>query len=216
MLIHELLPLFGEVDEVVDLAPEAAELSRHLRLSEGVRHVRCTGQEVGRLPWPDRRLLVALVGEEGPRTGPDELCEALAAAPVGTPALLLLGWPVAELPAHRLLDPLVAAGCQVITAVPLDRVAGHGAYAALVLRRVDRLAVPRPYLLDLDDEPVRPDDDPADLRVALRIANEWLLADLVSRPLRRRLREQETELADLRRRLAELTDGAESTTTAGV
>ncbi|MER5455133.1 hypothetical protein ABT008_10130 [Micromonospora sp. NPDC002389] len=209
MLIQELLPLFGTVTEIVDSTPERLDLRRLLRIPDEVRY---TARE-GRRELDPGQLLVVLVGANPPQTDPAGLPDILAPLRTGAQALLLLGWAIDEIPSHRLVDPLVRSGCQVMNAVPLDRPAGHGADAAIVAQRVDRLTAPRPYLLELDDDGPLPQDGGATVerdggaadRFGLRMANEWHLTDLVSRPLRRRLREQEAELATLRRQLAEQT-----------
>ena len=105
--------------------------------------------------------------------------------------VLLLGWPVDELPYHVLVAPLVAAGCQVLQTVPLDGGARTGAHCAVVAARVDHLAPLRTYL---DDSPIELTGDEPGLRTLLRLAAEHTFADLVSRPLRH-------ELAGLRDRV---------------
>jgi hypothetical protein len=82
----------------------------------------------------------------------------------------------------------------------------HGAYAALVVRRVERLAPPRPYLTGLSrGRTAEPEQSAVDeLRTVLRMANEYVLADLVARPMRSRLTELERQLAARDDRVREL------------
>ena len=197
MLVRELLPLLTGVERIVDLTPEGSDLARHLMVPEGLRHERVdpAGAAAGTLLPGD--LLLAVVGPD--RTEPDELGPAMAALPNGGRVLLLSTWPAAELPYHRLLDPLGGASLQVTDAIPLSQVSRHQLHVALLATRVTEPLPPRAYLMDLG----RPSDRAGDvgLRTLLRIANEHVLGELVARPARSRLREQDLELAELRHQL---------------
>ncbi|AEV88625.1 hypothetical protein ACWT_7614 [Actinoplanes sp. SE50] len=123
---------------------------------------------------PPAALTVVFAGPASPFPG-------VPALPPGGRLLLLLGWPIAELPYHLLLDPLVAAGCQVLQAVPVDRAHRHGVHCAVVAARVDRLAPLRSYL---DDSPITLDGESPGLPALLRLTGEYTFTDLVSRTQR--------------------------------
>jgi hypothetical protein len=158
-----------------------------------VSHRRVEPADAGKLDLEDGGLVASVLGPT--QLDPEALAPALGALPVGGTVLLLLGWPVADLPYHRLLGPLGGASCQVVDTVPLEGAAvTAGLHAAVIVRRVERLTEPRSYLVGVgpgrDAEP----EPAADLRTALRIANEHALADMVARPLRARLADLEREL----------------------
>jgi hypothetical protein len=204
MHFHELLPVFGDVREVVEVADADAgdDLLGWLRPPAGVSHRRVEPADAGKLDLEDGGLVVGVLGPT--RLDPEALAPALGALPVGGTALLLLAWPVIDLPYHRLLGPLGGASCQVVDAIPLEGAAiTAGVHAAVVVRRVERLTEPRPYLVGVgvgrDAEP----EPAAELRTALRIANEHALAGMVARPMRMRLADLERDLAAQGARLRE-------------
>lgn len=182
MLIHELLPLVGDLKSVVEVSASGEALRELLRAPAAAAY---------RPYVPDGEkmdagtVVVAFLGPK-PETHIDAetVAPALRELPVGGRALLLLAWPVPELPYHRLLDELVTAGLQVLQVVPLDKVSRHGAHCAVVAARVDRLA---PLRAHLTDTPVEVDGESPDLRALLRLTGEYVFEDLISRPLRRRL-----------------------------
>lgn len=202
MRLHEIDDrLYAGVREVVDVTHDQVTLHRHLRLPERVAYRReslaATGPELG----PDV-LVLALAGPNPPlHAEPHQLVPVLRRLRPGSRLLLLGGWPVDALPVNRLLDPLGTAGCQVVAAAPLDRVAIRGVHLALLVERVEAPVPPRPYLLGAvpGAEPA-PEDSP---RALLRVANEHILGDLVARPLRRRLAELTERIEALERDLAE-------------
>lgn len=205
MLIHELLPLVGDgVREVVDVTPEPARVGRRLRAPEGVRRQVLGLDEAAELePGPDH-VVVALLGPDPEvHSDPGALAPVLGRLRPGAHAVLLLAWPIAELPYHLLLEPLVNGSCQVIEAVGLQRVDGQGPHCALVVRCVDAVTAPRAYLMDIRPERPAPVDPGRDeRRVMLRVANEYVLADFVARPMRQRLIELERQVRDLDQVLA--------------
>ncbi|WDZ87816.1 hypothetical protein [Micromonospora cathayae] len=201
MRLHEIdTHLLDGVREIVDVTHEQVRLRRHLRAPEEVAYRRAD------LDAPDGPLgagvlALALTGPNPPgHTDPSALVPLLGRLAPGARLLLLLGWPVAAIPYHRLLDPLGAARCQVVTAAPLDRVAIRGVHAALVVERVTSVTTPRPYLSPEDHSPRESADHTTAL---LRMANEYVLGDLVTRPARRRLAELDDRVAALTRELAE-------------
>lgn len=185
MLIKELPALAGDQTTIVWVGGDTADnvLQALLPVQDSMR----------RLPYdPDdtstfdaQTLLVAFVGpDQETHVSPETLAAALRRLPAGGRGVILLGWPVEELPYHILLGPLVDAGCQVLQAMPLDKAIRHGAHCAIITARVSRLAPLRSYL---DDTPISLTDDETEPRTLLRLAGEYTFGDLVSRPLRRRL-----------------------------
>jgi FkbM family methyltransferase len=194
MRMHEVLSrCIDGLREVVDMTPEPTDLEAELRLPEGVayRKREADHQELGR-----GQLLLGLVGADAPfQTGPDALADLLRHLGPGARGVLLLAWPVEDLPYHRLLGPLVEGGCRVVEAWPVNRLSVRGVHAALVVERVDQpgdaTVVVRPPL-------------------ALWVANESVLSEFQDRALRehlavldRRLQNQEEALSDRTRRLRE-------------
>ncbi|MEU8608106.1 hypothetical protein AB0C29_08900 [Actinoplanes sp. NPDC048791] len=181
MLIHELLPLVGDVTTVVEVSENGQALRELLRApAETYRAYVPDGEKMDA-----GTVVTAFLGPK-PEAHVDveTVAPALRELPVGGRALLLLGWPVPDLPYHRLLDELVAAGCQVLQVVPLDKVSRHGAHCAVVAARVDRLV---PLRTHLTDTPVVFDGESPDLRALLRLTGEYVFQDLLSRPLRSQL-----------------------------
>jgi hypothetical protein len=199
MLLRELLPLLTGVDRIVELSPEGEDVIGCLQAPDDLRRHRLGPGEPPAETLDPGDLVVAVVGPD--RTEPDDLAPALGALPAGGRLLLLSSWPAADLPYHRLLDPLGTACLQVTDAIPLSR-SRHGLHVALLATRVTEPLPPRGYLIDLGAGSGPGDDDK--LRPLLRMANEYVLGELVARPARRRLREQDIELAGLRAELAEL------------
>jgi hypothetical protein len=123
-------------------------------------------------------------------------------ATVGADAAVVMVWtgPVELLPLGAVLDAVLAAGGQVVEAVPLE---ARGTSCAIVAVRAQGVLAPAPYLTEppagaANDSDDRDDsDDSAALR---RIVAEWALGGLVQRALTRRSEEQlarlEAELRD--------------------
>ncbi|MER7416112.1 hypothetical protein ABT346_04885 [Micromonospora peucetia] len=202
MRLHEIDEgLFDGVHEVVDVTHPEVTLGRHLRMPAHVLYRRASVAEPGG-NLDEGVLVLLLTGPNPPaHTDPDTLAPLLRRLRPGARLLMLAGWPVADLPVHRLLDPLGAASCQVLAAVPLDRVAIRGVHAALLVQRVDTVVAPRPHL---PGRTPQPDAGTAPPSVPLlRMANEYVLTDLTVRPVRRRLGELADRVADLDRQLAE-------------
>jgi hypothetical protein len=213
MRMHEVLPSYlGDAVEIVDLSEPEIDLDHHLRVSERMRYGKYGLDEAAKLHLGPATVVLSLLGPNPPaQTDPEALAPVLRRLKPGARAILLIGWPIQELPYHRLLSPLVDGGCQVVDAVPLDRASAVGAHCALIVDRVERLAPLRPYLIDTPPDPTRdvePDATENDeLRTVLRAVNEYLLGSLVARPLRRRLIElenAEAERAAARKRVDEL------------
>jgi hypothetical protein len=201
MLARELLPMSGGVDRIVDVTPEHVDLVAHLAIPDSVRHDRSTLDAVTGDTADAGTVLLAAVGPG--LTEPDDLAAALAVLPVGARVLLMCGWPVAELPYHRLLGPLGAGECQVTAAVPLQHGRRHGFPLAVLATRVKELLPPSRYLMGTDDQPGHTDPAGGDvvatdpLATMLRMANEHVLGEVVARPARRRLRELDVRISEL-------------------
>ncbi len=199
--MSELASAFrGNAREIVDLSDAQVNLARSLGLPDGLRHIRSTPDEASQRELGPHTLLIAVVGPTAPaQVDPDALAPVLRRFSPGARAILLMGWPIPELPYHRLLGPLADARCQVTQAVPLDRSRMPVAHCALVVECVDKLAPVGAYLSGIpsgiagDEPPVEAADD---LRPLLRMVNEYVLAGLVARPLRRRLSELERAEAE--------------------
>ncbi|GAA3336040.1 hypothetical protein GCM10020358_06700 [Amorphoplanes nipponensis] len=204
MLIHELLPLVGDAQSVVEVSQSGDALRELLRAPAASAY---------RAYVPDGEKMDAgtvVVAFLGPKPeahiDAETVAPALRELPVGGRALLLLGWPVPELPYHRLLDELVTAGLQVLQVVPLDKVSRHGAHCAVLAARVDRLA---PLRTHLSDAPLDLAGEAPDLRALLRLTGEYVFGDLLSRPLRRnlaaagdRIKEQDERIRALEKEIA--------------
>jgi hypothetical protein len=183
MLIQELLPLAGDANAIVEVG--GGTVRDLLQAPDSVTKQPYDAEDTA--VFDAGTVLVAFAGPDPEaHVEPGALIPALHRLPVGGRVVVLLGWPIEELPYHTLLGPLVDAGCQILQAVPLDRASRHGAHCAVVAARVDRLAPLRTYL---DDSPVAVDGDEPDLRALLRLIGEYTFGDLVARPIRRRLAE---------------------------
>ena len=197
MLIHEVLPLAGPATEVVEVGD--GTLSDLLRVPDGVTCRRYAADDTK----PGAGTVVA--GFLGPKPEVHADAEALAPAvrelPVGGRVVLLLGWPIDELPYHSVLSLLVDANCQVLQVIPLDRVSRHGAHYALIAGRVDRLAPPRAHLADTPVE--LPGDEPG-LRTLLRLIGEYAFESMAIRAARRRLIDMRDKNAAQAQRIKQL------------
>jgi len=198
MLIRELLPLFEDVTTVVEVSESGKALQEQLRAPEAAAYRPYAPGE----KMDAGTVVVAFVGPNPTaHIDAETVAPALQELPVGGRALLLLGWPVSDLPYHHVLDKLVTAGCQVLQVIPLDHAAGDRAHCAVLAARVDRLAPLRPYLFD---EPIVVDGDAPDLRALLRLTGEKVFSDLLDRPLRRNLAEASDRVSEQAKRIREL------------
>ena len=183
--ISELVPTYlQDARQVVDLTPAASELPEHLSVPDDVSHARPTPAEAEALELDPLALLVGLIG---PAADASSLTRVLRRPSPGARAILLIGWPIDALPYDVLLGPMLD-GWQIVEAVPLEQPASHGVYCALNLERTDKA------------RSSRSDAAPNAGNVAwgeLRLANEHLLADLVTRWARRRLVQLEPASTEL-------------------
>ncbi|WP_405425498.1 hypothetical protein [Micromonospora sp. NBC_00617] len=210
MRVSELLAAqLDGVREVLDVSRGPVDLVRHYQLPEEVTYRRGDPAVVRDDPPGAEQLLVGLVGSQpSVHVLPEELA-VLADCRPGHRSVLLLGWPIVDLPTHLLLSALTSARCQILETVPLSTANIRGVYAALVVARVDRPAATRRHLEDAAQArraahaPPGRADDP---RTLLRMVNEYQLTDLVHRPLRGQLRELRAEVERQRELLAQRDD----------
>ncbi|MEU3979030.1 hypothetical protein AB0F77_02805 [Streptomyces sp. NPDC026672] len=179
MRLTDLLhPHLDGVTTVVDATTGSLGLEPYLHLPPGVvlrRHQRPVGPG---------ELILLVHGPDPELHGDEDAClAALERLRPGGRGLIVFGHP--EPPYHRLLDPLVTHGCQVLRATPLGYTHLR---AGAVFARTDHLLPPHDWF----GRPVPSDG----LATALRIADEYVFADLVSRSLRARV-------LDLERRVEE-------------
>jgi hypothetical protein len=206
MLIRELLPLFDDATAFVEVSATGDVLREWLRApAETPYRAYAPGEKMDA-----GTVVVSFVGpKESTQVEAEAVAPALRELPVGGRAMVVLGWPVPDLPYHQVLEELVTAGFQVLQVIPIDNAAGQGAHCAVVAARVDRLI---PLRTHLSDEPVVADGDAPDLRALLRLTGEYVFSELISRPLRRllietsdRVKEQDKRIKQLEKELATAT-----------
>jgi hypothetical protein len=175
MRLTDLLhPHLDGVTTVVDAVGRGLRLAPYLHLPDGVDLL----ADDGASPLGEGRLVLVSYGPDPALHGTEDDCLAvLERIRPGGRGLLLFGHPGPEPPYHRLLDGLVAQRCQVLRATPLDYV--HLRAGAVFTRlTADELLPPHDWF----GRPVPSDG----FGTALRMADEYVLADLVSRSLRAR------------------------------
>ncbi|WP_128434368.1 hypothetical protein [Streptomyces cyaneus] len=185
MRLTDLLhPHLDGVTTVVDATRGGLSLEPYLHLPPGVAL-----REDDEQPVAEGELALLSYGPDAELHGSEDACRAvLARMRPGARGLIVLGHRASELPYHRLLDHLVAHRCQVLRAAPLDYVHLH---AGAVIARTDELLPPH----DFFGRPV-----PADGHAtALRIADEYVFADLASRSLRARVLDLERTVEEAER-----------------
>ncbi|MFJ8629928.1 hypothetical protein [Streptomyces sp. NPDC093568] len=185
MRLTDLLhPHLDAVTTVVDATGGGLRLEPYLHLPPGVAL-----RDDDERPVEEGELVLLSYGPDAELHGSEDACRAvLARMRTGARALIVFGHGGCELPYHRLLDHLVAQRCQVLRAAPLDYVHLH---AGAVIARTDELLPPH----DFFGRPV-PSDGHA---TALRIADEYVFADLASRSLRARVLDLETAAEEAER-----------------
>ncbi|MEV7975343.1 hypothetical protein [Streptomyces sp. NPDC086519] len=172
MRLTDLLhPHLDDVTSVVDATSGGLRLDPYLHLPPGVGLTRHE-QPVG-----EGELMLLCYGPDLALHGTEADClAALERMRPGGRGLIVFGHPGTDLPYHRLLDALVAHRCQVLHAAALGYTHLH---AGAVFACTRELLPPhdwfgRPLLAD-------------GFATALRIADEYVLADFVSRSQRARL-----------------------------
>ncbi|MGW1544874.1 hypothetical protein ACWCPM_32440 [Streptomyces sp. NPDC002309] len=184
MRLTDLLhPHLDGVTTVVDATDGGLDLEPYLHLPDDVA-VHHGERDIG-----EHELVIVSFGPDPALHGTETDCLAmLRRMRPGGRGLILFGHRGPELPYHRLLDALVTHGCQVLRAAPLDYTHLH---AAAVFVRTDELRPPHDWF----GRPV-----PAEgFATALRIADEYVLADLVARSLRARVLDLERDAEEAER-----------------
>ncbi|MER7837869.1 hypothetical protein ABTY98_18680 [Streptomyces sp. NPDC096040] len=172
MRLTDLLhPHLDDVTSVVDATNGGLRLDPYLHLPPGVELTRHE-QPVG-----EGELMLLCYGPDPDVHGDEADClAALERMRPGARGLIVFGHPGTDLPYHRLLDALVAHRCQVLHAASLGYTRLH---AGAVFACTEELLPPHDWF----GRPL-----PADgFATALRIADEYVLADFVSRSHRARL-----------------------------
>lgn len=184
MRLTDLLhPHLDGVTTVVDATGGGLRLEPYLHLPDGV------ALRTGERPIGEGELVLLSYGPDPALHGTEGGCiAALERMRPGGRGLLLFGHPGPEPPYHRLLDALVAHRCQVLRAAPLDYLHLH---AGAVFARTDELLPPHDWF----GRPVPSDG----FATTLRIADEYVLADLVSRSLRARVLDLERRAEEAER-----------------
>ncbi|MEV5959237.1 hypothetical protein AB0M11_36800 [Streptomyces sp. NPDC051987] len=186
MRLTDLLhPHLDDVTSVVDATGGGLRLDPYLHLPPGVE-VRRHADPVGR-----GELMLLCYGPDLALHGAEADClAALARMRPGGRGLIVFGHPGTDLPYHRLLDALVAHRCQVLHAASLGYTHLH---SGAVFACTEELLPPHDWF----GHPL-----PADgFATALRIADEYVLADFVSRSQRARLIDLERAAEDTARAL---------------
>ncbi|MFD3456460.1 hypothetical protein ACFWVC_30350 [Streptomyces sp. NPDC058691] len=204
-LLDLLHPHLDGVTEVVDTTGGGIPLEPYLHLPEGIRLTRSDPEDPG--PVGEGRLALLSYGPDPARHGDEAaFTAALGRMRPGGRGLVVFGHATTELPYHRLLDGLVTHRCQVLRAAGLGYVHLHGGAVFTCTE----------HLLPLHDGAGRPVPDGGGDggdggRTALRIADEYVLTDFVSRAQRDRLLDLERRHEQDTRTLETLRDetGAE-------
>ncbi|MFF8726491.1 hypothetical protein ACF073_08375 [Streptomyces sp. NPDC015171] len=175
MRLTDLLhPHLDGVTTVVDATGRGLRLAPYLHLPDGVALL---GDDRERTVGEGELILLSYGPDPALHGTEDDCLAALGRIGPGGRGLLLFGHPGPEPPYHRLLDTLVDRRCQILRATPLDYVHLH-AGAVFTRLAADELQPPHDWF----GHPV-----PADgFATTLRMAGEYVLADLVSRSLRAR------------------------------
>jgi hypothetical protein len=204
-LIDLARPHLDGVHTVVEVVSPDLDLRPFLSELEDVEYLRYEPDawETGDPPEITAGTLVIVsVGPDGSRQLPVSAGTRILeqVGPDGR-GLMLFGYPSSELPYHRVLDALTAQRCQVLHAATLDYIHLR---CGIAFARAGHLLPPRDFsghAVTADGAPgtsgeagEQPGEDAADAGtgaadplVALRIANEYMLADFVSRGLRAHL-----------------------------
>ena len=178
-LIDLAQPYLDGVHTIVEVVAGDLDLRPYLRDAGEVTYLRCDPSK--ELPAIGKGVMLVMTAGPDPYFHlPFSVCrEVLAQVEDGGRGLVLFGHPGADLPYHEVLDTLVARRCQVLQAATLD-------YADLpcgiAFVQAEDLQAPPDYF----GRPV-PGEGGAGLSgVALRIANEYVLAGFVWRGMRAR------------------------------
>jgi hypothetical protein len=180
-LVELLRPYIGDLERLIDLTPSTVDMRPHLLLPDGVAYEApestfAIDQGIGK-----GTMAMVSVGADHDLYGdPDHALAVLDQLAPGGRALVLFGWEPAELPYQRLLEPLTRNRGQVLQAARIDL---PPIRAGAIVERVDELTPPR----DATGQPIAavPRDATERLALEIRLANEWVFADLVSSEMHR-------------------------------
>ena len=189
MRLRDVLhPYLDGITLVTESHEGSLSMRAYLDLPPGVAYERRGGK--GDVRAADREsghpagqiLELAMFGPDPVLHGPEsDALDAIRRLEPGDRSMILFGYETHALPFHRLLDDLTAAHAQVVqvSALEYDHI-----HAAAIVTAGDRLEIPR----DLLGEPLAPDED-RELGdpVFVRIANEFVFTEFVSRNLRAQL-----------------------------
>ena len=196
MRLRDVLhPYLDGITLVTESHEGSLSMRAYLDLPPGVAYERRGGK--GDVRAADREsghpagqvLELAMFGPDPVLHGPEsDALDAIRRLEPGDRSMILFGYETHALPFHRLLDDLTAAHAQVVqvSALEYDHI-----HAAAIVTAGDRLEIPR----DLLGEPLAPDED-RELGdpVFVRIANEFVFTEFVSRNLRAQLYRIEFEV----------------------
>ncbi len=180
-LVELLRPYLGDLERLVDLTPSTVDMRPQLLLPDGIAYEAAEGvaaidQAIGK----GAMAMVSLGPDRAVYGDPDHALAVVDRLAPGGRALVLFGWEPSELPYRRLLEALTRNRGQVLQAARIDH---PPIRAGAIVERVEELWPPR----DATGQPVAPPPRDATERLALeiRLANEWVFADLVSSEMRR-------------------------------
>ena len=218
-LIDLARPYLDDVTTIVEAVAGDLDLGLYLGQLDGVTHLRTDPQDwtgdpaaagdgtaAGKRQEPPplgkNTLLVISAGPDPARHLPFGVCrQVLEHVLDGGRGLVLFGYPSTQLPYHQILDTLVTRDCQVLQAATLDYehlrcgIAFTRTGAAATGLASTGLASTGPASTGEVQAPRdyfgRPVPGARYPEAALRIANEYVLADFVSRGLRARVADLE-------------------------
>lgn len=206
MLLRNVLPLIPGVGRIVDASAGTADLRRHLMVPGDLPYSLEDPAVVAGAALTAETLLLCLLGpQEGTHTSPADLGRALHALPIGAKALILLGWSPESVPHHAVLGMLADGGCQLTDAEPVEASGRYGMDAVLLAERVEKVQPRRAYLVEdpATDEASQPEVPGVDsLAVRLWLANQAVLGEMITGPLRRQVRLLDDRAAKLAEDLA--------------
>jgi hypothetical protein len=209
MRILDLLhPYLGGVRRVVDLSAGTLELGPYLHLfagSEAVDYLPPGCDPGGEFGAGD--LVLAVVGASAETHGSeDDALRALDRLRRGARAMVLFEQSGLDLAYHRFLEKLVERRCQVLQVGGIEL---RALRSGMMIECVDQPHLPRSFY----GEPVPGGDVIASNGPAggaatqLRLCNEYVLGDYVTRAIRARLLDLEAEHRAVGSRVAEAADG---------
>jgi hypothetical protein len=175
-LVELLRPYLGDLERLIDLTPSTVDMRPHLLLPDGVVYEAAdVGSAVDGQIGKGSMAMVSFGPDRDLYGDPDRGLAVIDRLAPGGRALVLFGWEPSELPYRRLLEPLTRNRGQVLQAARVDH---PPIRVGAIVERIDALMPPR----DATGEPIAdaPRDAAERLGLEVRLANEWIFADLVS------------------------------------